>query len=53
MQPYIGKDFLIIASDISMLANWCVVKYFLVFQKRNLKPFYIFIVLLYDGQRNY
>ena len=28
MQPYIGKDFLIIASDISMIAGWCVVKYF-------------------------
>ncbi|HBA50636.1 MAG TPA: hypothetical protein DCZ91_23130 [Lachnospiraceae bacterium] len=24
-----------------------------IFSKRNLKPFYIFIVLLYDGQRNY
>lgn len=32
MQPCMSKDFLIIASDISMIANWRVVKYF--FEKK-------------------
>lgn len=44
MQPCIGKDFLIIASDISMIAGWCVVKYFFKKKFETILHLYRFII---------